>query len=390
MSNLYVLCMLCLVVACAEALCRHRLWRHLGSALAVMLLAALASHIGLLPKGSTSHDPLVYQAIFDHVAPLALFWLLLAMDLRAIRHVGVPLLWLFVIGGIGTMLGVLLGLWWTGATRVIGSMTAALGGMYTATYIGGSINFNALALHYGVVREGVLYSGAVAVDNLITMLWMAVTLAFPKWFASWWPVAGQNPAVAVLSETLGEHDAEPLQPRDLAITLGVGLGSLWLAQQISAQLAAWHWQIPLLLIVTLLALLIAQLPWVKYLRGGPLLGLFVMYLFLAVIGAYCDVGALSALGPLGGVLLGIAATICLSNGLAVLFAAWLGRLDLDMAAIASQANIGGSTTALALAKSRGRHDLVLPAVLLGALGNALGSFAGFWMVEHLIPRLFRG
>ena len=57
--------------------------------------------------------------------------------------------------------------------------------------------------------------------------------------------------------------------------------------------------------------------------------------------------------------------------------AWLFKLDLESAAVASQANIGGGTSALVLAKSLGREDLVLPAILIGSLGNAVGTFLGF-------------
>ena len=39
--------------------------------------------------------------------------------------------------------------------------------------------------------------------------------------------------------------------------------------------------------------------------------------------------------------------------------------------------IGGSTSALALARSLGRGDLALPGILVGALGNALGTYLGF-------------
>jgi uncharacterized membrane protein len=61
------------------------------------------------------------------------------------------------------------------------------------------------------------------------------------------------------------------------------------------------------------------------------------------------------------------------------------KADLDVAAVASQANVGGGTSALAVARSIGRADLVLPAVLIGSLGNALGTFLGFWAAAQLIP-----
>ena len=54
-----------------------------------------------------------------------------------------------------------------------------------------------------------------------------------------------------------------------------------------------------------------------------------------------------------------------------------------MLAIASQANIGGGTTAIALAETFYRKELILPAILVGTLGNALGTYLGFLVVALL-------
>jgi uncharacterized membrane protein len=48
-----------------------------------------------------------------------------------------------------------------------------------------------------------------------------------------------------------------------------------------------------------------------------------------------------------------------------------------MIAIASQANVGGGTTAMALAESMGRKELIVPAILVGSLGGAIGTYLGF-------------
>jgi uncharacterized membrane protein len=53
------------------------------------------------------------------------------------------------------------------------------------------------------------------------------------------------------------------------------------------------------------------------------------------------------------------------------------RLDLGTLAVASQANIGGSASAMALASARGYADKILPGVAVGLLGNALGNYIGF-------------
>ena len=72
-----------------------------------------------------------------------------------------------------------------------------------------------------------------------------------------------------------------------------------------------------------------------------------------------------------------ARTMVLVHGAIVFGVGAMVRADPAMSAVASQANIGGSTSALALAKSLGRGDLMLPGILVGALGNAVGTYLGF-------------
>jgi uncharacterized membrane protein len=53
------------------------------------------------------------------------------------------------------------------------------------------------------------------------------------------------------------------------------------------------------------------------------------------------------------------------------------KSDWSIIAIASQANIGGGSTDLALAKSFNRDDLLLPAILAGSIGTGVGTYFGF-------------
>ena len=57
--------------------------------------------------------------------------------------------------------------------------------------------------------------------------------------------------------------------------------------------------------------------------------------------------------------------------------------------VASQATIGGPTTAMALAGSRRRADLILPGVIAGLLGYALGNYAGIG-IAHLVRGIVGG
>jgi uncharacterized membrane protein len=376
---LYILAALCLFVTLSEWLVRRTPLRHLGTALLVILVTALAANLGVVPAGSSEIAPVpVYDAIFAYLAPLAIFWLLLLVNLRDVLRAGAPVITLFIIGAAGIVVGAFI------ATRlfdlrVIGPLYAPVAGMFVGTYIGGSINFNAVALSYDVVRDGILYAGTVAVDNVVTTLWMVATLALPRLLAPVWGRYATAGTAEVGADVTGvAEDTERVHPLDLAILLALGLAALLAAQRIAAPKG-----VPAILLITTFAVVLAQFRVISRLRGARVLGMLAVYLFLAVIGAFCDVRQLAALGQLGLTLLGFASVLVICHAIVVFGAARLLRLDVYAAAVASQANVGGATSALALARSLGRTDLVLPAVLIGSLGNAIGTFIAFWMVRVL-------
>lgn len=381
---LFILAVLCVVVVVSEWLVRRTWLRHAGTALVGILLTAVIANLGVIPAGSTATAPVpVYDGIFEHVAPLAIFWLILGVNLRDVLRAGVPLVVLFLIGSLGTVAGIVVGMTLVNGAVTIGPQYHALGGMFAGTYIGGSINFNAVALEYDVVRDGVLYAGSVVVDNIVTTVWMVATLALPRLLGRFYrPGRAAVPPAAVI---LGiEDDTESLHPLDVAIMLALGLGAVWASSAASVWLASRGIAIPFMLVLTIVALTLAQIRPVSRLRGGRVLGMFAVYLFLNVIGAFCDLGSLAELGRLGFTLLALAGVAVLIHGVVTFTAARFMRLDADLAAVASQANVGGSTSALALARSLGRSDLVLPAVLIGSLGNAVGNFLGFWVAGSLL------
>jgi uncharacterized membrane protein len=376
---LYILAVLCLFVALSEWLVRRTALRHAGTALLVILVTAVAANLGVLPAGSSEAAPVpIYDAIFAYLAPLAIFWLLLLVNLRDVLRAGVPAIALFLIGAAGILIGTFVAVQLFDMSA-LGPRHPAIAGMFVGTYIGGSINFNAVALSYDVVRDGVLYAGSVAVDNVVTTLWMIATLALPRLLAPLWgryAVAGS--AVTTDDMTGVAEDTEQVHPLDLALLLALGFMSLLAGERIAAITG-----VPSILLITTFALVLAQFRIIGKLRGTRVLGMFAVYLFLAVIGAFCDVRQLAALGSLGLLLLGFAGTLVLIHGVIVFAAARALRLDVFTAAVASQANVGGSTSALALARSLGRSDLVLPAVLIGSLGNAIGTFIAFWVARQL-------
>ncbi|MEO0971710.1 MAG: DUF819 family protein [Pseudomonadota bacterium] len=378
---LAVLAVLCASVALADWLGRKPGWHLLGAALLVIALAALCANLGVIPS-VTDGSP-IYDGVFAYIAPLAIFWLLLGVDLRSVLAAGLPMLGMFGLGALGTLLGVLAAMHLLDG-NTFGEFRAALGGMFVGTYVGGALNFNAVALEYGVQREGLVYASAGVVDNLMTTVWMIVTIAMPRAVAPFWPTrsgtdarrTGGAPSATLRARDEREGDDEHVSPGDIATLITLGAMALVLAERITTWLAAKGVAIPEILILTTLALALAQIPWVQRRRGAQVLGMFAVLLFLAAIGALCDVAELRGRGALGTALVWLVVITVAVHGAIVLVGAWWLRIDPAVAAVASQANIGGGTSALALARGLDRPDLVAPALLIGALGNAAGTYLG--------------
>ncbi|MFT4538727.1 MAG: putative membrane protein [Planctomycetota bacterium] len=374
-----ILAVLCLNIAASEWLVRKTALRHLGAALLVIVLTAITANLGLIPTvdGETPHP--VYDTIFAQVAPLGIFWLLLQVRLSGLAKVGRPLLVLFLLGSLGTVAGVICGMLVVDGATAFGTDYNVLGGMFVGTYTGGSANFLAVAEGFEF-RRGTLFLGAVAADSAMTTVWMAINVAVPRLLDRRWPDRSKSSDASLNAPITGEsEDTEAVHPMDVALLIAVGALSLWASRQLESMTG-----VPYILILTTLALVLGQTPIARVLKGSRMLGMFAVMIFLAVIGALCDVGALIELEALGLQLSLFVVVVVLVHGLIVYGAAALFRIDAVTASIASQANIGGGTSALALARSLGRANLVLPAILIGSLGTALGTYLGFMTASWLL------
>ena len=367
----------------ADWLTRFPVFRQLGTSLTVIILTAVTANLGLIPT-STNAPPL-YDGIFTYLAPISIFFLLLAVDLRSLKRAGSPMVLCFFIGAAGTMLGVLAGMWAVAGPEGFGELYYALGGMFAGTYTGGSSNLNAIALHYGVNKAGNLYAAAIATDNIVTALWMGVTLLLPQLLNRYFPRQLKYDWTPAEKERLDAEanaqisDIETVSPTDLAILIGLGVLGLFIAGQI----AVWIPAIPKILSLTTLALLLAQWSPIQKLRGVRVVSIFCIYLFLAVIGAYCDIAALLKDGHLALMMLIFVSVLVAVHTLIQFGVGALLRQDWAIISVASQANLGGSASCLALTKSLNRPDLHLPGILAGALGNAVGTYCGLLVAEYL-------
>lgn len=369
----YVVLVLVFNVWLCEWLCRHTRLKVVSSSLLVIILTAIMANLKIVP--SASNPSVVYDFIFQYIAPLSIFFLLLGVKLIDVKKAGVPMTIGFTLGALGTLVGSLVAIWVFDGEELFGDKFYAIGGMMTGTYTGGSVNFNAIALHYDVVRDGAIFIGVVVADNILTALWMVVTISAPGILRKYFPDKESKTAIgeqATLSEV------ESIDPLSMAALIVLGLGTVLLSNYLQGVTT-----IPSVLILTTIALILAQTKIIQRLAGAKVLGLLSVYLFLAVVGAFCEIGALADVGDKAISIFGFTVLIVIIHGLVIFGVGRLFKLDWSLLSISSQANIGGASTALALSRSLKREDLLLPAILMGTVGAALGTYLGFFVAYVL-------
>ena len=119
---------------------------------------------------------------------------------------------------------------------------------------------------------------------------------------------------------------------------------------------------------------------VDRMSGDFEIGTFLIVLFLVAIAAGADVWVLLDTGP---AFLIYAGVVLAFHTLFLIVIALVTRpffsMDIRAVVIGSTACVGGVTTASAIASAKGWRDLIIPGIMAGTLGNAIGSFLGVWM-----------
>jgi uncharacterized membrane protein len=344
---------------------RIGVFRSLGAALTAILLGMLLSNTGLLPGTSPAYEFLMGTGV-----NLGIALILLSVDLRSILQAGPKMLAAFGIGAVGTGAGAITGgLLLSG---VVGPETWKLAGQFTGTYTGGGANFAALGRAFDTSAD--MFSAATAADVIVTAVWMAACLAVPVLLGRPRQVRGSIEGQATNRPITLEHtlndSVKPVSIRDTAVLVMIAVGAVWGAGQLARLMPILHE----VLWLTTLVLILAQVPQIKALTGSALFGNYLILLFLASNGARSVVATMLSVGP---PVFYYAIITVAFHGVVIYGFGSLARIDLATLSVASQANVGGAASAIAIAGARGYTDRLLPGVAVGLLGYAVGNYLGF-------------
>ena len=344
---------------------RSKYGRGFNAALLATIFGLVASNLNLIP----SHAPHVHGVVNSFVLPLAVPMLLFSGNLSRVLSTG-RLLFSFLGATLATVLGSLL------ACAVVplhslgadGSMVAAA---LTARHIGGSINYVAVTDLLGV-SPAARMAGIAADDVIVTLYFVALyTLVAPK--TSVVPAGGDGAAA----------DREPDRVADASISVLDGATALAMSAVLCA-VGSWLAEGVLgykggsVAVVTLLTILFATLAPKRLLTprliaSGESLGAILLQIFFASVGASGNLSIVLATAPR--LFAWSAVAVASHLGLVLVFEN-LFRFSRVETCLSSNANIGGPTTAAAMAASWRWNDLIVPAILIGVLGYTIGTPIG--------------
>jgi len=350
---------------------RYPFGRKYSGVMLLIVLAIILSNLRIIPSSAP-----VYGTVWNYLVPIAIPLLLFQADLRRVfREAGATLV-AFIIGSATVVAGTIIAM----SIVDLGPLEPELAGIFTGTYIGGSLNFAAVA-EATQFRDETLLAATFAADNIITSLHLIVIIMLPgiAGFARLFPARIQGKVAPQATTGKARHQIENLDIFGLVASLALAFALAAIGKEIASAMDKPQYAI---LVITVLALVVATSGrrLIANLSGYSEAGNVLMFIFLATIGASADIWKLIEFAPI----LFVVALIIVSVHLVLLLGIGrLFKLELGELLMASAVCIGGPATAPAIASAKGWSHLMVPGLLAGSFGYAIGSFIGVGVVEWL-------
>jgi uncharacterized membrane protein len=368
-----ILWVLTAAIALSVALERSRFQRFIPGPVLVLIIPCTLANAGVMPTQSPVYDTIAQIAI-----PFGVTLLLLRADLQEIIRSSGKMLPVYLLAALGVTVSILLvgQVWHFDGELQIWSLLAAL-------FIGSVVNVMATA--QAIEANETIVAAVVAANAIMAPAYLALIMILMRSerigrLIGQTPGSSQGEFAAAAPTPEADGCVLPRPPMGELMAILYALGAFIAVDWFSKWAGIPNYSI---LLVTILAVAVPNIyPAIRrHMSGTREIGMIAMLMFIGVISAQIDLGALGYFS------LRIMGFIALVLGLNLIFLLVIGRLlkvDPHVLFIASQAGVGGPTSTAAVAASQGREDLVTPGILCALLGVIVSTFVAVLGYQVLI------
>ncbi|MBE8598141.1 DUF819 family protein [Xenorhabdus sp. BG5] len=355
-------------------------------AVIALIIAVSASNLNIIPTEAP-----VYDAVWGYILPLAIPLLLFKTNLHSILKESGRLLILFLISSVATMIGTIVSFW---LFRAYIPELDKISGMISASYTGGGVNFAAMAAKLETSQD--MVASTIVADHFMMAAYFIILMLLSGWTVArkFWG----SPYTDLVENTTNLDESQSLaaaywKPKNIALK-DIALSLAWsiFIVALSFHLSSWlktllgqpnnvYQELAFSLIsdkylllttVTFIIVSIFKETFSK-LNGTQELGTYAIYMFFVVIGIPASIQVIINHAPL---LFAFVLVITMLNLVLTFAVGKVFKFSLEENILACNANIGGPTTAAAMAISRGWINLVGPIMVIGTVGYVIGNYVG--------------
>lgn len=375
-------------------------WASKISGAIIALIGAVAlSNLNIIPTESD-----VYDAVWDYVVPLSIPLLLFQANIGEIWRKSGRVLIIFFLSSLGTFAGAIIA--FLSLNHFIPHLDK-ITAMMTGSYTGGGVNFAAMTSKFQTPSD--MVSATTVADNMLMALFFFVLFAIPT--LSFFRKHYATPHIDETEAETGDDDSETqaasfwkrneMSLKDIAMSVASAFVLVTVSFKLAGlidnllpagddsnvfiAIARGIFADDYLMLTTLTVLTVALFPgYFEKINGTREIGTFLIYLFFVVIGVPASLVVILKTAPL---LFIFVLIIVLANIFITLILAKIFKFSLEEALLVSNANLGGPTTAAAMAIAKGWQNLIVPILLVGTLGYVIGNYLGTG-IYYLIQAFF--